>query len=192
VKYILLILIVVAEHFVFCQRDCDTSNYCCTLAKALENPKCVKSLYLEDEKLVEDIMLKFSNLEQIELVCCNSGDFLKYAYKFQNLKEIGIQNPGKDDLLRRIPKRSALCKELKMCRFAYFSIKNLPKNIGQMKELESIVLMYCSIKKIPKSISKLSNLKLLRLTRGENENHYPKSEKEKLVKLLPGCKVIID
>ena len=139
---------------------------------------CIKELPIE--------FYKMTQLQQILLDTETSLEVLSEDIKnFQNLEVLLIQKSK----LRQIPKEIGQLKKLKRLTIAWGGqLEELPEEIGELENLEFLDLWRNELTTLPDSIENLKNLKVLRL----GENKFSVEEREKIIELLPNCKIIFD
>jgi len=91
--------------------------------------------------------------------------------------------------IKTLPREIGDLKALKFLSIAWGGdLTEIPKEIGKLEKLEYLDLWRNKLTTLPEEIKNLKKLKTLRL----GENQFSNSEKERIKKLLPNCKIQFD
>ncbi|MBM7419540.1 MULTISPECIES: leucine-rich repeat domain-containing protein [Chryseobacterium] len=185
-------------------------NYFSSLEEALQysHPEYVISLDLEytNVKVIPKQIGKFKNLENLSLsrrrltnlpaeigkltkmkrLFLSGNNFTSFPSGITNMKDLYELSLGFTPI-KALPKDINKLKNLQILNLMSAGLTELPEKFGELQKLEYLSLSGNNIKKFPNSFYKL-NLKMLTFSKA----YLSESEKEKIKKAFPKCRILFE
>jgi len=153
------------------------------LPKEIGNLSNLTKLYLWSNQ-IKELPKEIGNLSNLTKLNLGWNQIKELPKEIGNLSNLTYLYLGSNEI-KELPKEMGNLTNLKNLNLSYNQIKELPKEIGNFSNLTKLDLWDNKIKELPKEIGNLTNLTNLNL----GWNNITSSEKKKIKKLLPNCKI---